>query len=68
MGVVTVGFTSALGKAELDYRSLWVGSVGGVGGEVLAITGGGGFAKKLVEVPHVRLRIWGRSLHLRCCL
>lgn len=63
MWVVTIGLTS---KAESDCWSRWVEIAEGAGREVYI--GGGGFAKKLVQVPHMRLwpRIWEENLYL-CC-
>lgn len=58
MWVVTIGFASALHKVESDCWSLWVETAERAGGEVLAVIGGGGFAKKLVQVPRMSLRLW----------
>lgn len=58
MWVVTIGFANALRKVESDCWSLGVETAERAGGEVLAVIGGGGFAKKLVQVPRTRLRPW----------
>lgn len=46
MWVVTIGFANALRKVESDCWSLGVETAERAGGEVLAVIGGGGFAKK----------------------